>query len=90
MKVLAIILLLVFVILTINHLIFAYLRIFRKKNGYSYVPLVNGFVGLAGVLLYPNSDLARFWWVPFIIDWGCAPMLIEICLSKLIKIEHDE
>ena len=76
------ILLAIHFVLVINHLVFAYLRMVKKKSGFSYVPFFNGFIGLGGIALYQEGNLSLLWLVPFIIDWGCLPMLVEMAVFK--------
>ena len=69
--------LILFGILSINHFVFAFLRLVKKKDGFSYVPLVNGLIGMGGFLLYPSETLNSLWWIPFVVDWGCIPLIVE-------------
>lgn len=84
MKYFAISLIIIFVIFAISHLIFAYLRLIRKKNGYSYVPLINGLIGSVALVLYPNNGFSEYWWLPFVVDWGCLPLLVETIVFRFI------
>lgn len=82
---LSLLLLVIFIVLAINHLVFAFLRIVKKKDGFSYVPVINGLIGALGLFLYPEKDFSAYLWVPFAIDWGCLPLVGEILLHKIIN-----
>ena len=36
--------------------------------------MVGGMVGVVGALIAPHETVQRFWWVPLIVDPGCALM----------------
>lgn len=71
-----------------NFLIF-YNNNIRKQKFVSYIPFVNGFIGLAGILLYPNNNFSRYWWVPFLIDWGCIPLVVELVIYRITHKKPD-
>jgi hypothetical protein len=50
------------------------LRADPDASGYSLVPLVGGGVGAIGALIAPHDMVQRLWWVPLIVDPGCALM----------------
>jgi uncharacterized membrane protein YuzA (DUF378 family) len=50
--------------------------IFRGKHS-SWVPLVGGLFGVAGVWLLPIAHSHFYWWLPLILDWGCLPGLLS-------------
>ena len=85
MNIFSLLLISLFTILLITHYIFAYQRIIKKKSGYSYVPLLNGVIGGIGFYLAPMEFLNSMWWIAFIIDWGCMPLLVEYLFNKLLK-----
>lgn len=68
----------VFTILALAHLYCAYKNLIKREYSPSYIPFVNGFIGLGAILLYPYSSVRDWWWLPFLLDWGCLPMLIEL------------
>ncbi len=41
----------------------------------SLVPVIGGVAGAAGLILYPNPDVNRWWPVPLFIDLGAFPLL---------------
>ena len=85
MYVLSVFLIVVFIVFSINHYVFAYQRIINKKEGYSYVPLINGVIGGVGLYLSPIESLSKLWWIAFITDWGCMPLFIEYLFNKFAK-----
>lgn len=48
-----------------------------KRKHSSWVPLVGGLVGVAGLFIVPLDRLHSYWWVPLILDWGCVPGLLH-------------
>ena len=53
----------------------AYKDFFLRQETASWVPLVAGVAGLAGLLLLPVQGLAKWCWVPLVLDWGSIPGL---------------
>lgn len=66
----------VFALLAVSHLIMAYQRYVRRRS-VSAVPLICGLIGCLGFYLSPDPSVARLWWLPFLLDWGCVPLLTE-------------
>lgn len=77
MTVVAIVLISLFVILAVTHLVLAFLRIALKRGGHSSVPVINSIIGSVGLALVPDPDVARWWWIAWLLDWGGAPLLLE-------------
>lgn len=76
MLIASVVLLSIFGVLAAIQLAYAYLRVVRGSV-VSQVPLVNGLIGALGFWLYPDPVVARCWWLAFVIDWGCLPLLVE-------------
>lgn len=76
MLIASVVLLSTFGVLAAIQLVYAYLRVVRG-SAVSQVPLVNGLIGGLGFWLYPDPAVARCWWLAFVIDWGCLPLLGE-------------
>jgi hypothetical protein len=53
-------------------------RLRRDKNarGYALLPLVGGVSGAIGCLVAPFAPIQRLWWVPLVVDPGCALLLV--------------
>ena len=79
------VLLCIFAVLAVSHLVLAYVRIVRRRPGYSAVPLINGLIGAAGFWLSANSHVSLLWWLPFVLDWGCLPLLVEWLVWRLMR-----
>lgn len=79
------VLLCVFAVLAVSHLALAYVRIVKRRPGYSAVPLINGLIGAAGFWLSANSHVSFLWWLPFVLDWGCLPLLVEWLVWRLMQ-----
>ncbi len=43
-----------------------------QPRNYSMIPLIGGLLGTIGCLVAPVSFIQRLWWLPLIIDPGCA------------------
>jgi len=56
------------------------LRVDENASGYSLVPLVIGVLGVIGMLVAPASLLRRLWWVPLIVDPGCALLFGSVAI----------
>jgi hypothetical protein len=54
--------------------------IFRGKHS-SWIPLVGGLFGVAGVWLLPIAGSHFYWWLPLILDWGSLPGLLSTAWS---------
>jgi hypothetical protein len=46
----------------------------RDKNagGYSMIPLIGGVLGVIGCFVAPSATIQQLWWIPLIVDPGCA------------------
>lgn len=58
--------------------------IVAKKTG-SYVPLLGGLLASVGILFLPVGWAAGLWWVPLILDLGCAPLVAGIIFDIVKK-----
>jgi hypothetical protein len=47
----------------------------RGEKTASWIPLLAGLLGSLGLLALPVVN-ARWWWIPFCLDWGSAPGLL--------------
>ena len=47
----------------------------RRSNSSSWIPLLGGCLGAAGLLLLPGQNSAKWCWLPFLLDWGSIPGL---------------
>lgn len=77
MNILSMILVAFFALFACGHVVLAFFRIAGKRPGFSSVPLVNGVLGAVGLALSESSVLSSKWWIPFLVDWGCLPLLVE-------------
>ena len=59
------------------------LRADENAGGYSLVPLVVGLLGVFGMLLAPASYLQRLWWIPLLVDPGCALMFGSVAIFAI-------
>jgi hypothetical protein len=50
----------------------------------SLIPFLAGCAGAVGFLILPVNGLARWWWIPLVIDLGSAPMVI-VALATLLR-----
>src|SRR5882672_6926231 len=50
------------------------------------VPLIGGVAGALACFFLPYDGLAAWWWAPFIVDMGSAPMLLSLSLSGIAKL----
>lgn len=85
MLILSIILIGVFAAFAASHLVIAYRRIVRRERSFSSVPLVNGLIGSAGIYLFPDPRWSKWWWLPFMIDWGCVPLVFEWVVWRVMR-----
>jgi len=58
-----------------NWAVFVNNYILRKK-WVSAVPLVGGIAGAIGLGLLPIEGSWRYAWVPLVVDWGSAPVVV--------------
>ena len=89
MEILSNILIVIFIVIALSHFVHAYLRLVVRKSGFSYIPLINGILGGVGFYISSNEVLSSLWWLPFIVDWGCLPLLIETIVFSIYFKKHD-
>ena len=46
-----------------------------RKGGGSLIPLFGGLFAAAGLAVVPVDGLRSLWWVPLLVDLGCAPLM---------------
>lgn len=85
MTIVAIVLISLFVILAITHLVLAFYRIALKRGGHSSVPVINCVLGSVGLALLPDPDVARWWWIAWLLDWGGVPLLLEHVVAWALR-----
>lgn len=50
----------------------------------SLLPIVGGVLGAVGCLVAPWTFLKAWWWLPPIVDIGCAPMLLAMIVESIM------
>ena len=58
---------------------------FGKHRNVSWIPLIGGFMGIAGFLLVPSAMTHRFWWLPALIDVGTIPGIVHAVAYHLTR-----
>ena len=46
------------------------------KPSPSWIPLLGGVLGVLALWSAPGNELSRFFWLPLVVDGGCAPALL--------------
>ena len=54
----------------------------RRGRHVSIGPLLPGLLGVAALLLAPG--LARWWWLPLVVDLGSAPYVALITVAGIV------
>jgi len=65
----------------------AYTTIYKRERcgpHVSYVFLAGGLVGSMGVWLCPLDAVSRYWWLPLVLDFGCAPYIVIAIVFGLL------
>ena len=52
-----------------------------QPRNYSMIPLIGGVFGAIGCYIAPSESLNRLWWLPLIIDPGCALLFGLLAVS---------
>lgn len=60
-----------------------WLRHIRRVKASSWVPLIAGLLGAAGVALLPPPQVNRWWWAAFLLDWGSVPGILYSLIWRL-------
>lgn len=61
----------------------------RRRHAPSWTLLLGGVLCAAALLLLPVG-LERFWWIPFLLDWGSLPGITEAVAVHLLKRRNEE
>jgi hypothetical protein len=56
---------------------------FWHKRHISAVPFFGGIAGVLGFLVTPVKHVNEWWWLPLIVDYGSAPVLLAFFISRL-------
>jgi hypothetical protein len=76
----AVVLVAVFALVAIGNSLGTLIALRRKRaerapGGVSMVPVIGGVAGALACLVAPVVGLARWAWLPLVLDVGCAPLL---------------
>ena len=76
----SLLLLLLFVwVSVLNWRVFVRNRICRRPAP-SWIPLLGGAFGVAGLLCIPPAWGRTWFWIPLLVDWGSVPGIVEAVL----------
>ena len=78
-------LLILFVWLSLLNWSVAWRGLVRRQPAPSWIPLLGGLSGALGLVAMPLSGVARIWWLPLLLDWGCAPGLLHAALYHALR-----
>jgi predicted lysophospholipase L1 biosynthesis ABC-type transport system permease subunit len=62
------------------------LNVQGQPRNYSMIPLFGGLLGAIGCLVATSSVVRQLWWVPLLIDPGCALLFGILAISGLIAV----
>jgi hypothetical protein len=87
--VVAVLLFAVFALAAIGNSVGALLVLRRKRaegtaGGVSMVPVIGGVAGALAFVVAPIPGLARWAWLPLVLDVGCAPLL-AFALGNVVR-----
>jgi hypothetical protein len=57
----------------------------QRRRSPSWIPLLGGVLGAAALAILPVPAVHPWWWVPFLIDWGSVPGLLETLVFHLCR-----
>lgn len=60
-------------------------ELIRKKKTASWVPVFGGALGAVSFLIFPVPRLARWFWLPLILDYGCLPGILHTAFFFVIR-----
>jgi hypothetical protein len=72
--------------LSIRNAIVVWVDVVRKKNIGSIVCLYGGLSGAIGLTIAPLSQPHHWWWLPFLLDWGCLPGLLAMVIYVIYEV----
>ena len=55
---------------------------FYKRAGVQ-LPLMGGLLGAGALLLAPLPEVGPFWWIPLLVDPGCAYLILKALVRAL-------
>ena len=58
-------------------------RYLRSGTRSSMIPVLGGIVGAGALVVSPAAELRPFWWLPMLLDPGCALWLVEVMWTFL-------
>ncbi len=56
------------------------------RSARSWIPLLGGVAGSAGLIVVPSNTMNSLWWIPPLIDWGCIPGLLFTCVWHMKRV----
>ena len=67
---------------------FIFIQTFITKRWASLIPFIGGILGAIGLGISPIDSLRNYWWMPFLIDLGCVPVLTWTAIYHLFHHRH--
>ena len=62
----------------------------QKRDSASWIPLLGGLLGVAGLLLLPTAVTHKWWWLPLFLDWGSVPGMAYSIVYHLTRSVRKE
>jgi hypothetical protein len=50
------------------------------------IPFVGGVLCAVGIVMFPADTIAKWWWIPLIVDLGSTPLLLFLVVKYLKKV----
>ena len=57
-----------------------------QPRNYSMIPLVGGVFGMFGCFACPNPTIRGLWWLPLLLDPGCALMFGAVAVFGIVSL----
>ena len=55
----------------------------RDRRHISAIPIFGGLAGLFACFVLPVEGLRSFWWLPLVVDYGSAPLLVNFFVVRI-------
>lgn len=65
------------------------IRFFLRHQRTSLIPIIGGLFGAGGLLIIPLDSVRMWWWVPLLLDVGCAPMMLASATEAALLLRRS-
>ncbi|HTE19413.1 MAG TPA: hypothetical protein VK689_13650 [Armatimonadota bacterium] len=60
-----------------------------RKHSPSWIPLLGGGMAALALAILPVPQANQWWWLPFLLDWGSLPGLLDTAIWHGMRVWRE-